>query len=50
MKSYITHLYEMDLHQNESNPPIKHSYLENMLYDELKDIPTKEQYNKGKNL
>ena len=46
MKSYITYLYEMDLHQNESNPPIKHSYLENMLYDELKDILTKGQFSK----
>ena len=46
MKSYITYLYEMDLHENECNPPVKHSYEENVLYDELKDMLTEAQFDK----
>ena len=46
MKSYITYLYEMDLHENECNPPVKHSYAETVLYDELKASLNEEQFHK----
>lgn len=46
MKSYITYLYEMDLHENECNPPVKHSYEENVLYNELKASLNEEQFHK----
>ena len=46
MKSYISYLYEMDLHENECNPPVKHSHEENLLYDELKASLNEEQFHK----
>lgn len=46
MKSYISYIYEMDLHENECNPPLKPSYLENVLYEELKTILNKEHLHK----
>ena len=40
MKSYLTHLYEMDLHEHECDPITTPSYHESSLYDELmKDLP-----------
>ena len=43
MKSYLTHLYEMELHENECNPPTLPSYKEGTIYDELqKELPEKQ--------
>ena len=46
MKSYISYLYALDLHENECNPPVKHSYLDNVLSDKLRDTLDKEQLKK----
>ena len=35
MKSYLTYLYEMELHENECNPPTRPSHKEETIYDEL---------------
>ena len=43
MKSYLTYLYEMELHENECNPPTLPSYKEGTIYDELqKELPEKQ--------
>ena len=40
MKSYLTYLYEMELHENECNPPTLPSHKEGTIYDELqKELP-----------
>ena len=44
MKSYISYLYNLDLHENECNPPVRHAHKENVLYDELKDMLTEKQF------
>ena len=44
MKSYLTHLYEMDIHDNECNPPTVPSHQESTLYDELSVALPKEQF------
>ena len=46
MKSYLTHLYEMELHENECNPPTLPSYKEGTIYDELQKELPKEQFQK----
>ena len=46
MKSYLTHLYEMELHENECNPPTIPSYKEGKLYDELTKELSKEHLQK----
>ena len=46
MKSYLTYLYEMELHENECNPPTVPSYKEGKLYDELAEALPKEQFQK----
>ena len=43
MKNYLTYLYEMELHENECNPPTLPSYKEGTIYDELqKELPEKQ--------
>ena len=43
MKSYLTYLYEMELHENECNPPTLPSLKEGTIYDELqKELPEKQ--------
>ena len=46
MKSYLTLLYEMELHKNECNPPTVPSYKESTLYAELEKELPKEQFQK----
>ena len=46
MKSYLTHLYEMELHENECNPPTTPSPQESTLYDTLINELSKEQQQK----
>ena len=46
MKSYLTHLYEMELHENEGNPTTVPSYKEEKLYDELAEELPQEQFQK----
>ena len=46
MKSYLTHLYEMELHENECNPPTTPSPQETTLYDTLINELSKEQQQK----
>ena len=43
MKNFLTYLYEMELHENECNPPTLPSYKEGTIYDELqKELPEKQ--------
>ena len=43
MKNFLTYLYEMELHENECNPPTLPSYREGTIYDELqKELPEKQ--------
>ena len=46
MKSYLTHLYEMELHENEGNPTTVPSCKEEKLYDELVEELPKEKLQK----
>ena len=46
MKSYISHLYDLDITENESNPATKPSVKENNLYDELQQSLSKKQFQK----
>ena len=46
MKSYISHLYDLDITENESNPSTKPSVKENNLYDELQQSLSKKQFQK----
>lgn len=46
MKSYISYLYEMDLHEHECDPPVKHSQEENALYAELETMLNEKQFAK----
>jgi hypothetical protein len=46
MKNYLTYLYEMELHENECNPPTLPSYKEGTIYDELQKELPKEQFKK----
>jgi hypothetical protein len=46
MKNYLTYLYEMELHNNECNPPTVPSYKESTLYAELEKELSKEQFQK----
>ena len=46
MKNYLTYLYEMELHENECNPPTLPSYKEGTTYDELQKELPKEQFQK----
>ena len=46
MKDFLTYLYEMDLHENESNPITLPSHKEGTLYDELQEELPKEQFKK----
>ena len=40
MKDFLTYLYEIDLHENECNPPTRPSHKEGTIYDELqKELP-----------
>ena len=40
MKNFLTYLYEMELHENECNPPTLPSHKEGTIYDELqKELP-----------
>ena len=43
MKDFLTYLYEIDLHENECNPPTRPSHKEGTIYDELqKELPEEE--------
>ena len=43
MKNFLTYLYEMELHENECNPPTLPSYKAGTIYDELqKELPEKQ--------
>ena len=44
MKSYLTYLYEMELHENECNPPTRPSHKEGTIYDELQKALPEEQF------
>ena len=46
MKSYLTHLYEMELHENECNPPTLPSYKEGTIYAELQKALPEKQFKK----
>jgi hypothetical protein len=46
MKNFLTYLYEMDLHENESNPLTRPSHKEGTTYDELQKELPKEQFQK----
>ena len=46
MKNFLTYLYEMDLHENESNPLTRPSHKEVTTYDELQKELPKEQFQK----
>ena len=46
MKDFLTYLYEIDLHENESNPPTRPSHKEGAIYDELQKELPKEQFKK----
>ena len=46
MKDFLTLLYEMDLHENESNPLTRPSHKEGTTYDELQKELPKEQFQK----
>ena len=46
MKSYLTYLYEMELHENECNPPTRPSHKEGTIYDELQKALPEEQFKK----
>ena len=44
MKSYLTHLYEMDLHENETKPVTSASAKEDELYTKLEQTLPLEQF------
>ena len=44
MKSYLTHLYEADIRENEDNPITQSSKREDELYENLRETLTKEQF------
>ena len=44
MKDYLTHLYEMDLHENETKPVTSASAKENELYTKLEQSLPSEQF------
>ena len=46
MKNFLTYLYEMELHENECNPPTLPSYKEGTIYDELQKEPPEKQFKK----
>ena len=46
MKNFLTYLYEMELHENECNPPTLPSYKEGTIYDELQKELPEEQFKK----
>ena len=44
MKDYLTHLYEMDLHENETKPVTSASAKEDELYTKLEQTHPSEQF------
>ena len=46
MKNFLTYLYEMELHENECNPPTLPSYKEGTIYDELQKELAEKQFKK----
>lgn len=44
MKDYLTHLYEMDLHENETKPVTSASAKEDELYTKLEQTLPSEQF------
>ncbi len=44
MKSYLNYFYNLDLKENDCNPPTKSSKIEDELYEKLETLLTKEEF------